>query len=54
MVPRPEPIRSYAVLGALIGVVVGFIIGLIINKMSGTVFFCGLLGLLIGSFKVRK
>lgn len=53
MVPRPI-IRSYATLGALIGVGVGFIIGLIIGKLGGAVFFCGLIGALIGSFKIRR
>lgn len=54
MVPQPPPQRSYAVLGALIGIAIGFIIGLIINKIGGAVFFCGLSGALIGSFKSRR
>ena len=53
MVPQPPPKRTYAVLGAGIGVVVGLIIGLIIDKIGGSVFFCALIGALIGSFKAR-
>jgi len=54
MVPRPEPKRSYAILGALIGVAAGLIIGLIIGNLDASVFFCGLIGALIGSFKIRR
>lgn len=54
MVPQPQKPRSYAILGALIGVVIGLIIGLIIKNVGITVFFCGLLGALIGSFYRMK